>query len=493
MFTRSLFAANYPAAIVSVQMSEHQEAKGKLKSAKFFILVAIALGAGTFWIFESQEIGSRQSSFMAAIFVLAAALWVTEALPLYATSLLVIGLQALLLSNPGRWPGLGFENGTSPSFTEIINAAADPVLVLFLGGFILARAASKEGVDRKMSSLLLRPFGGHPRWVLLGVMFVTLLFGHWMSNTATAAMMLAVITPMLTALPRQERFRKALVLAVAISANISGMGTPISSPPNAVAIGFLEKAGYHVEFLDWMLVAVPLVCVLALLAWIVLYRVFPPSTGNLRLELKHSRLTRHGWLVVGVFVVTVALWMSDRWHGLPAALVALLPSVVLTTTRVFTRDDLAQIDWSVLILIAGGISLGTGMQMTGLDDVVGGWIQTDNRLARILALVFGTVLVGTFMSNTAAANLFLPIGLGAAALATANTSLHPVQAAMCIALAASMSMALPISTPPNAMAHARGEFSTLEMVRVTLIISITGALAIVFGGGALMRFWRLLD
>jgi sodium-dependent dicarboxylate transporter 2/3/5 len=240
-------------------------------------------------------------------------------------------------------------------------------------------------------------------------------------------------------------------------------------------------------------VAVPLVCGLAVLSWFLLYWLFPPSTDGLKLELKHSRLTTHGWLVVTVFVITVVLWMTDRWHGLPAALVALFPSVVLTTTRVFTREDLAQIDWSVLILIAGGISLGSGMQLTGLDDVIAGWLQTSEGFAGIVTLVLGTVLVGTFMSNTAAANLFLPIGFGSAALTSNESGLHPVQIAMCIALAASMSMALPISTPPNAMAHARGEFTTGEMVRVTLVISIVGAMAIILGGGAIMRFWGLLE
>ena len=121
---------------------------------------------------------------MSGIFLLAALLWVTEALPLFATSLLVIGLQLILLANPGGWPGLGFSQGESPGWRAIVGAAADPVLVLFFGGFLLARAAVKEGVDRAMSSVLLRPFGGQPRWILLGLMMVTALFSMWMSNTA---------------------------------------------------------------------------------------------------------------------------------------------------------------------------------------------------------------------------------------------------------------------------------------------------------------------
>jgi solute carrier family 13 (sodium-dependent dicarboxylate transporter), member 2/3/5 len=459
------------------------------------LLGAFGLAALSHWGLMSQSGATREAALMGGIFVLAAALWVTEVLPLFATSLLVIGLQIVLLANPGGWRGLGFESGTSPSYREILSTAADPVLVLFFGGFVLARAAVKEGVDREMSALLLRPFGSRPRMVLLGVMLVTLLFGMWMSNTATTAMMLAVITPMLAGLPPEEPFRKALVLAVPFTANISGMGTPIASPPNAVALGFLEQSGHSVAFLDWMLMAAPLTLGLTLFTWFVLGRFYAPVTVGLRITHAGKTLTRRGWFVVGVFVVTVLLWMSDQWHGLPTAVVALLPAVALTTTRVFTRDDLRSIEWNVLILIAGGISLGTGMQMTGLDDVVVQWLPDtgDNAFTLLVVLALTTLVVGTFMSNTAAANLFLPIGLSSAAMAGPDGGLHPVHVAVSIALVASLSMALPVSTPPNAMAYARNEFTTRDMVRVSLLVSALGAAAIIIGGGWIMQLWGLLN
>lgn len=435
---------------------------------------------------------TREAAFMAGIFVLAATLWVTETLPLFATSLLVIGLQAVLIANPGGWPGLGFASGASPSYREILSTAADPVLVLFFGGFVLAQAAVKEGVDRAMSSLLLRPFGGRPRWVLLGLMLVTLLFGMWMSNTATATMMLALVTPLLAVLPPKEPFRKALILSVPFAANIGGMGTPVASPPNAVAVGFLQDSGHAVRFLDWMLVAAPLGLGLTLFTWFVLWKLYPPATAGLRFELRGKKLTPRGWLVVGTFTITVVLWMSDQWHGLPPAVVALLPVIVLTATGVFTREDLGRLEWGVLILIAGGISLSTGMQLTGLDQAVARWLPVggESGLWLLAVLVLGTMAVGTFMSNTAAANLFLPIGISAAA--ATEGGLHPVQAAISIALAASMSMALPISTPPNALAYARGEFTTREMARVALMVSGFAALLILAGGGLVMRFWGVL-
>ncbi len=461
------------------------------------LVFAFALAALATGLLLSADGIPREAAFMGGIFVLAAVLWVTEALPLFATSLLVIGLEALLLANPGQWPGLGFESGPSPSYRDIFSTAADPVLVLFFGGFVLSAAAVQAGVDRAMSALLLRPFGNDPRWVLLGLMLVTLLFGMWMSNTATATMMLALVSPMLAALPRDEPYRKALVLSIPFTANISGMSTPIASPPNAVAIGFLHDSGYSVGFLDWMLVGTPLALALTLLTWLILWKYYPPATPGLQIAHPGARLTRRGWFVVGTFVTTVLLWMSDQWHGLPPSVVALLPAIALTASGIFTRDDLARLEWRILILIAGGIALGMGVQITGLDHIIAGWLPGGSAggLSLLAVMVLATMAVGTFMSNTAAANLFLPIGISAATTTAAGTASHvnPIQMAVCIALAASLSMALPISTPPNALAYARGEFTTREMARIALLIGGISALLIIATSGLVMRFWGVIE
>lgn len=475
--------------------SSSNSAQGRKPARTFALLAAsLALAVLATGLLLRADGVPREAAFMAGIFVLAALLWVTEALPLFATSLLVIGLQIVLLANPGGWPGLGFTTGASPSYREILSLAADPVLVLFFGGFVMARAAVKEGVDRAMSALLLRPFGTQPRRVLLGLMLITLLFSMWMSNTATTAMMMALVTPMLAAMPPNEPFRKAIVLGVPFAANIGGMGTPIASPPNAVAMGYLQKAGHHVAFLDWMLVAVPLVIGLALFTWLLLAKFFAPATAGLRLEHRSGQLSHRGWIIVAVFVVTVILWMTDRWHGLPSAVVALLPAVVLTATGIFTREDLGRLEWSILILIAGGISLGAGMQLTGVDRLIVQGLPAFGGSGVLLlsVLVLATMIIGTFMSNTAAANLLLPIGISSAALAGTEGGLSPVQATMSIALAASLSMALPVSTPPNAIAYARGEFTTRDMARVALVVGGLAALLIIFGGGVVMRFWGVL-
>lgn len=448
---------------------------------------ALALSVAVSWTLSDMRVVPREAAHMAGIFTLATLLWVTEAIPLFATSLLIIALEAILLANPGNWPGLGFENGLSPKWRDIVHTAADPMLLLFFGGFVLSQSAVKTGVDRSVSAYLLRPFGDKPKRLLLGVMLITLLFGMWMSNTATAAMMLALTGPMLAKTPAGDPFRKALPLGVAFAANIGGMTTPIASPPNAVAIGFLNDAGYRVPFLSWMLAAIPLALLLTWVTYRVLLRFFPPAAISIVPERAPAALGRDGVCVVTLFVVTVLLWMSESLHGLPPSLIALFPAVVLTAVGIFDRTDLGRLEWRILILIAGGISLGTGMQASGLDKIVSDLIPTGGDIAFVpmAIIVAATLVVGTFMSNSAIANLFMPVGISVAM--ASGGAIHPVRMAVSIALAASLSMALPVSTPPNALAYATGEFSIRELARTSLAISAAGIILILLGGGLALR------
>ncbi|HSJ96632.1 MAG TPA: DASS family sodium-coupled anion symporter [Myxococcota bacterium] len=461
------------------------------RTRKLMRYAALAASAGAalavYWALASHV--PREAAFMAAIFVLAALLWVTEALPLFATALAVIGLEIVLLANPGGWTGLGFASAPSPDFRDILAAAADPVLVLFFGGLLMAQAAVKEGVDRSMSALLLRPFGEAPAAALAGVMAVTALFSMFMSNTATASMMLALVAPMLARMPKEEPFRVALVLGVAFAANVGGMGTPIGSPPNAVAMGHLRAAGMQPGFLEWMLVAVPLAAACLAAAWGALWMLHRPRDTALRVRVEGAAVGARGWFVVAVFTVTVLLWLSDRWHGLPASVVALVPAVALTATRTLIAEDLNRIDWSVLILIAGGIALGAGMTLTGLDRLVVQALPLDaGGLAWLVGLlVAAALLLSTFMSNTAAANLLLPIGIAAAA--TFDGAAATREVAMSIALAAALAMALPVSTPPNALAYSRGAFAVRAMVLPGVLIGIAGATLVALAAGPLIRFW----
>jgi sodium-dependent dicarboxylate transporter 2/3/5 len=454
-------------------------------------LIAAVLAGSVVALLQSATGLPSETTYMAGIFIVAALLWVTEALPLFATALLVVGLEVLLLANPGGWAGLGFEQQPTPDYRVFLAPIADPIIILFFGGFLLARASVKEGVDRALAGIILRVFRGRPLFVMLGLMMATALFSMWMSNTAATAMMITLVGPMLAQISDEDRIRKGLVLAIPFAANIGGMGTPISSPPNAVAVGFLSSAGYDVTFLDWMLVAVPLAAVLLLAAWLLLWTLFSPHAEDLMLEPVEHRVDGRGLFVLGVIALTIGLWLTDRWHGLPTAVVALVPAIAFTATGLLDQNDVNSLEWNILILIAGGIALGVGMQRTGLDQVLVQQLPAGGPFV-LVGMILATLLISTFMSNTAAANLILPVGISFAASVGAANALDPVQMGVSIALVASMAMGLPVSTPPNAIAYASGELAARDFSLAGTLLGVLAAVLIGTLGGPIIGFWMAM-
>ncbi len=404
-------------------------------------------------------------------------LWITEALPLFAAAFIAITLELLLLGNPGGWPWLG-PRGDAAELHTLLAAAADPVLLLFFSGLVLSRAARNTGVDRHLAALVLRPLAATPERLLLGVMLVTSCFSLWMSNTATTALVLALLVPILGQVPAGHRFRKALIVSVPVAANIAGVSTPISSPPNALAISYLSRAGIDVTFLQWMAVAVPLAVVLIAATWWWLLRRYSPAGLDWRLDLPDAPLSGRGAWVIVVAVTTFAAWVSEPWHGLPAPVAAVVPVTLLFATHIITREDVNSLDWDVLILIAGGLALGFGLQVTALDQRLAALVPAEaSDAARLAVLGGGTLALGTFFSNTAIASMLMPIAVIAAGIAPEGIGLTSY--AMTVALVASMSMALPVSTPPNALAHATGELTARDFVGTGGLIGLAGTALIV--------------
>jgi len=251
------------------------------------IVWSLVAAAAVYWAtrFGVPELGARAL----AILVLAAGLWATEALPLFATAFVVIGLEILLLAGDGgwaghltallRWLGLSVRDGAAAPIGAgaFLAPLAHDVVILFLGGFLLSAAISKHGVDRVLMQRVLPHLGASPRALLFGVLGLTAFFSMWMSNTATAAIMVGVLGPQLADRDAGDPSARALLLAVAFGANIGGIGTPIGTPPNAIAYGALNAAGYPVTFLTWMLVAVPLVILLLIATGALLLRRYPPA------------------------------------------------------------------------------------------------------------------------------------------------------------------------------------------------------------------------
>jgi sodium-dependent dicarboxylate transporter 2/3/5 len=441
------------------------------KALKTLVVLALAIGA----YFVPWELNHDQRMCL-TVFVGAAGLWVTELIPPFATAIIVIVLDVYLIGLPGH------------DVQTYLNPIANPILVLFFGGFILALAATKHGFDIRLARAFVKPFGTRPSMVLLGVILTTALFSMFMSNTATTAMMIAILAPVFKQFEDRERFKKALVLAVPFAANVGGMGTIIGTPPNAVAASVLQKAGTPVTFLGWMLIAVPIVIVLLLVLWTLLLLIFPPRKQRFDILFPEPlRVTPALAIVVVTFTLTIVMWLTSRLHGIPPAVTALLPVMIFTAFGVIGREDLRKIDWDILILVAGGLTLGVAMMNTGLSD----WMMSRIPFGRVpLTLLLAVVmvislLISNFMSNTAAANLMIPI-------VTAISVMSPMVGAVGVALACSLAMSLPISTPPNAIAFATRAVETRDMARYGTIVSVCGLILVLIALQIYERFTGLL-
>ena len=419
-----------------------------------------------------------------AIFALAALMWMFEVLPTWATSVTIIVLLLFTISDSSplfmRTAGDTANLGTLVSYKALLAAFADPTIMLFLGGFILAIAATKVGLDVQLAKVLLKPFGTKPKFVLLGFLCVIALFSMFMSNTATAAMMLTFLAPVLRTLPKEEKGMAGLALAIPIAANVGGIGTPIGTPPNAIALGYLNETMHQgVGFGEWMMVMVPFVIVILLIAWVVLMKIFPFTTDKIELKIENTTKPDTKTYIVWVtFAVTILLWVLDKVTGINANVVAMIPVGVFCATGVITKEDLREIDWSVLWMVAGGFALGIALNKTGLAENLVESIPFASFSPLVVLLLSGFIayLLANFIANSAAANLLVPIlcavGVGMGEL------LDPVGGARAliigVALSTSFAMLFPISTPPNAIAHSTGLIQVKDMTKVGLIIGVIG-------------------
>ena len=419
-----------------------------------------------------------------AIFVFTAMMWILEVIPTWTTS--VVAIVSILLTTSNK--GLGFliakENiGALTNYKDIMAAFADPVIMLFLGGFVLAFAATKVGLDVQLAKVMLKPFGTNPKTVLLGVLLVIGIFSMFMSNTATAAMMLTFLTPVLATLPKDGGGRISLALAIPIAANIGGMGTPIGTPPNAIALGALQEAGYAITFAGWMLRMVPYVIVMLLIAWVLLMKLYPFKAKSIELKIEGApvKTTPFQKYVVWVtFALTIILWVGESIFKINSNIVAMIPFAVFSATGIMKARDLEHINWAVLWMVAGGFALGTALNQTGLAMTLIKTIPFASWNALVVMLVGGFIcyFLSNFISNSASANLVVPILIVIGKAMAGNPgfeSLGGVQAMIIgVAICASLAMCLPVSTPPNALAHSTGMITTKQMATIGIILGAVG-------------------
>ena len=445
---------------------------------------------------------SAEAARLAGVLALVLVWWITEAVPLPVTALLGPALAVLL--------GVG-------SAAEMFAPFGDPIVMLFLGGFLLAEAMAETGLDRRVAGWVLsRPaLARSPGRVLLAFCALTMGLSAWMNNTSTAAMLYPIAVSVLAAIAadagrdaRRLRFGTALMLVLAWSASIGGVITPVGSAPNLISIGQLHKlTAERIPFLHWMAIATPIALALSVFMLIYFRFVLPPEPG-LRARpaggvgAPRGPLSARERNVVIAFGLTVSFWVlpgllaialgpadarvAQVQRLLPepvvallgASLLFLLPADPVTGRRALAWESAARIDWGTLLLFGGGLALGGAMFRTGLAASLGNGLVTLTGSTSVAALTclfcwIAIVLTET-TSNTATATMLAPLGIAAAT--AAGVSATPV--AMAIALGASMAFMLPVSTPPNAIVYGSGSVRITQMARHGAVLDLAAAILI---------------
>ncbi|MDX1675131.1 MAG: DASS family sodium-coupled anion symporter [Longimicrobiales bacterium] len=424
----------------------------------------------------------------AAVGLLMAVWWVTEAIPIPATALLPLVLFPVL-----DVTGIG----------DTAAPYASPIIFLFMGGFMIAAAMQRWQLHRRIALTVVHALGTRPHRLVLGFMLATAFLSMWVSNTATAVMMMPIGLSVIglvrpgqddDALPGQLAFGTALMLGIAYAASIGGLGTLIGTPPNALLAGFLETTyGYELGFARWMLVGLPLSVLALPLVWLYLTRLafpigideIPGGRAMIRDELRDLGPVSAGERRVGiVFGLTALAWitrpllddvvpgLSDAGIAMGAALALFLIPVDRETGRFALDWGTAQdLPWGVLILFGGGLSLAAAVTETGLAEWIGAALSGLGSWPTVL-LVAGVTAVIVFLteltSNTATAAAFLPI-LGPLAVALGE---NPLLLAVPAALGASCAFMMPVATPPNAIVYGSGYITIPQMARAGLALNL---------------------
>ena len=428
--------------------------------ASFVAALAVAL---LIWI---QPLGLQpQAHAVLAIMFFAGVLWFTEALPLWVTALMVPPLLVIFA-------------GSAPK--DVYTPFFDPIIALLFGGFVLARALQKHGLDTRIAYTFVGLFGNKPKNFLLGMMLATAFLSFWISNTASTLLMIPIGLAALTATglaPLKSGYARTVVLGIGYAATIGGVGTLIGTPPNLIAARFLGDAGIQVGFLDWVVHAMPPVIVMLFLSWFVLTRMFRPEIKTVKApEMKDRRLTGKQKTVLAVFVITALLWVTDSFHGIHNSVVAMLPVAAFYMLNILDSSDLPKIGWNALILVGGGLTLGSAIHSTGLDvfiaSLLNGFIAGQPTFLLFLLVSLFSIGFTAFVANTAGAAILIPI-----IISLSNAlGLDPRAMAILVGITVSFDFIVPVGTPPNAIAYSTGYIRVKDMIKAGIVLSLLGAL-----------------
>lgn len=488
----------------------HAEIKTSVKYN--FILIGLLAFICMVWFVDLVP-GNRNVTITAAIALLMAIWWVSEAVPLGLTSLLPLVL----------FPAFGVLDGKA-----ISNAYINYVIFLFIGGFFMALALEKWGLHKRIALKILSYLGGSPFKILLGFMLASAFLSMWMSNTATAMMMLPIVFSVTKALEETHgaeklgKFITAILLGVAYGCSIGGITTLVGTPPNLSFIRILEiiyPQAPEISFGQWMIFALPLTLVMFFITLTVLYLIYPPRSD---MKVFNKSYFRQKYLELGkktteqkrvlvLFVVLILLWVFRKtlkfgvftlpgWStlfpepgfindGTIAIFVAILLFVIPSSDKekkegLITWRIVPKIPWGIVLLFGGGFALAKGFIESGLSTFLGESLVAAGQLSDtgLLFTVTGLMTFLTeFTSNTATTEMMLPIVSGL----SDQLKINPLFLMIPMTLAASMAFMFPVATPPNAVVFGSEKLKMIDMVKAGIIINIIGIISVV----ALCYFW----
>ncbi|UCH28742.1 MAG: SLC13/DASS family transporter [Myxococcales bacterium] len=420
---------------------------------------------------------------LAAVFAAVIVAWVTEVMPISVTALLIAPAMIVV--------------GVTDSRSAFAHYA-DPLIFLFIGGFFIARAMMRHGLDRRIARSLMsfRLVRGSPIRIRMAFMMTAIVLSMWISNTATAAILIPIL---LGTLPEEDDTSPGSVLAIAYAASVGGMGTLIGSPPNFITVRFLqEQAGVDFDFVQWMGIGMPAALVLVVVIGFVLQWLAPPPPAETTVTVVTSPwswgekvtaacfgLAVAGWTIPGIMRAVGAPHAAEVAKALPIGAVAILAAAPLFLFRdedgktpVLPWHDAARIDWGLILLFGGGLSLGAQMFETGLAAEISQWFLHVTGISSLwgltAALIVFTVFFTEACSNTASSNMIVPLAIAAAV----ELDVSPLPPALAVGLAASCAFMLPIATGPNAVAYGTGLIELPHMMRIGFLLNIVAALTL---------------
>jgi sodium-dependent dicarboxylate transporter 2/3/5 len=422
-----------------------------------------------------------------ALLLLLAALWLTEIIPLSAASLLIPVVIVV---------------GNVSDINTVLQPFFHPIVVLFLAGFLMAQAMQRTGTDRLIALTILRRSSLKPGYLMLTMMLVTAFLSMWMSNTAAVAVLIPIALAVLQKLPYEQGesgFRRALILGIAYSATIGGIGSAIGTPANMLALTFLgEFAGVPMAFADWFAYGLPMMLIMLPIIWLYLLFSFRVrlrqdashfSHDPYAQELKRiGRLSRDQIVILLTFLAVMLLWLTESWHGVPPAIIALGGALLLFFTQAIDKSDLNRINWDALLTFGGGLSIGSMLVLTGFSDwvalqLIG--LSSQPPIVVVFLVAALTLTIGAFISNTACAAMLIPLAIPLAQI----LHIDPRVLVTVVAIASSIDFAFVIGTPPTMMAYSTGFFKTSEIFRRGIVLDLIGIVLLSFG---VIWIWQLL-